>query len=50
MGETVIGAEIQVRGRVEGKEDLRGFEWYYSRYLVDNSADVFKGHEDERTK
>lgn len=29
----------------DGKEDLRGFEWYYSKYLIDNSANVFSGHD-----
>jgi WD40 repeat protein/tetratricopeptide (TPR) repeat protein len=27
-----------------GKEDMRGFEWYYYQHLMDASAAVFSGH------
>ena len=27
------------------RSDLRGFEWYYYKYLLENSAAVFTGHE-----
>ena len=29
---------------LEGKDDLRGFEWHYYRHLLENSAAVFSGH------
>ena len=31
---------------LEGKADLRGFEWYYYDNLLKNSASVFTGHTD----
>ncbi len=29
---------------LQGKEDLRGFEWRYYKHLVDDSGSVFAGH------
>ncbi len=31
----------------DDKDDLRGFEWYYSQHLVDSSAEVFAGDDAE---
>ena len=32
---------------LEGKSDLRGFEWYYDKYLTQSRAEIFEGHDGE---
>jgi WD40 repeat protein/tetratricopeptide (TPR) repeat protein len=34
----------ELRGEGTGDRDLRGFEWYYDKHLLDHSAAVFSGH------